>query len=163
MIDFELRFKVRYLKIELKVLVGCFLCGLIVWLSYTGSGNVKIIIMETLLCSYCALGKVQLKIAQRYMAFFNRATFSEGVKFVFGSSKKCLCVACNDLNNALMKGLGLNPLITHLGYTKDVYIYTSLMPDNKFVMTLFYIVYDAQAQRGKGSLSLLKLLLFKLL
>ena len=42
-------------------------------------------------------------------------------------------------------------------------MYNSLVIDNKFVMTLFYIFYDAQSQRGKGSPSPLALLLFEII
>ena len=41
-LDLKLRLKVRYLKIELKFIVGCLLCGMIAWLPCTGNGSVKI-------------------------------------------------------------------------------------------------------------------------
>ena len=40
LLDFDLRLNVRYLKIELKVLVDCFLCSLKKCLPYTDSDNV---------------------------------------------------------------------------------------------------------------------------
>ena len=40
---------------------------------------------------------------------------------------------------------------THLEPTKDIYMYTSLLIDNKFALTLFYIVNDMQARRGEGT------------
>ena len=38
-VDLDLMFNVIYLKIKLKVLVGCLLCDLIAWLPYTVSDN----------------------------------------------------------------------------------------------------------------------------
>ena len=40
------------------------------------------------------------------MDFLNCATFSKGVEFVFGFTKKCFRVARDDLNNVPMEGLG---------------------------------------------------------
>ena len=40
---------------------------------------------------------------------------------------KCLCVACNDLNNLLMGNLGLKPLRIRLGYNEELYMYTSIL------------------------------------
>ena len=93
----------------------------------------------------------------------NYATFSKGVKFVFVFTKKCFCVARDDLNNVPMEGLGSKSLRIHLESTKDVYMYTSLVIDYKVTMPLFYIVYDVQAQRRKGCPSLLALLLFEMI
>ena len=65
---------------EMKVLVGSLFCDLIPWIPYTGKGNSEIIRVATLLRSYHALGTAQLKIPQRYLDLFNRATFYKGVK-----------------------------------------------------------------------------------
>ena len=46
-VDLDLRLNLRYLKIELKVLVDCFFYNLITWSPYTVSDNVGIIIMAT--------------------------------------------------------------------------------------------------------------------
>ena len=43
----------------------------------------------------------------------------------------------------------------------DVYIYISLLIDNKFELEILYIVYDAQDQRGESSPNLLALILFE--
>ena len=62
-----------------------------------------------------------------------------------------------------MEGLGSKSLRIHLESTKDVYMYTSLIIDYKVTMSLFYIVYNVQAQRRKGCPSLLALLLFEMI
>ena len=83
LVDLDLRFKMRDLKLELKVLVGCFFFNLISFLSFTGNGSVKIIVVVTSSCIYPALGTAELRISWRYLDFLNRATFSEGMKCVF--------------------------------------------------------------------------------
>ena len=45
--DLDLRLKVRYLKIELKIIVGGLFCDLTAWSPYTGNGNAEIGIAET--------------------------------------------------------------------------------------------------------------------
>ena len=97
------------------------------------------------------------------MNFLNTATFSKGVKCVFGFSGKCFCVSRNDLNRIPMEGLGLKPLIIHSLSNKDVQIQTSIVIDNKVLLDLFQIFYDLQAQRGKCSPSLIALLLFDII
>ena len=47
LVDFYLRLKVRYLKIELKIIVGGLFCDLTAWSPYTGNGNAEIGIAET--------------------------------------------------------------------------------------------------------------------
>ena len=96
MVDIDLRLKLRYLKLELKVLVGYLFCDLIVWSPYTDNGSAEI------RRSYRALGTVELKITQRYLDFLNHATFSEGVECIFGFNNKCFCVARDDLNHLPM-------------------------------------------------------------
>ena len=83
-VDLDLMFNVIYLKIKLKVLVGCFFCYLIVGLTYNANGNTEIIIVAALSNSHCALGTVELKLPWRYLYFLNCATFSKGVECVLG-------------------------------------------------------------------------------
>ena len=118
-VDLDLRLKMRYLKLELKVIVGWLFWDLIVWLPYTGDVNAEMIIVETWLRSYCALGTVELKIPRRYLDFLTCVIFSEGVECVFGSTKKFLHVACDELNLIKMVGLWLKPLRIHLKFDKD--------------------------------------------
>ena len=99
------------------------------------------------MASYRALGTVELKITQRYIDLLNHTTFSESVMFVFGFIKKCFCVACNDANHVPMEGLGLKPLRIHLESANGVYMWISLLMDDKFLLVLFYIVYNVQYQR----------------
>ena len=63
---------------------------------------------------------LELKIPWRYLDFLNLATFSEGVKCVFGFTEKCFCVSRNDLNQIQMEGLVSEPLRIHLEYAKDI-------------------------------------------
>ena len=107
MVDFYLRLKTGYLKIELKVLVDCLFCGLIAWLPYTLIDNLETIMVATWLPIFYALGLVELKIPRRYLYSLNQTTVSKGMKCVFGFSEKCFRVAHNDLDHVLMKGLGL--------------------------------------------------------
>ena len=79
MVDLDFRLKMIYLKLELKVSVGCLFCDLIAWLPYTRNVNAEIIIVVTWSRSYRDLVTVELKIPQRYLYFFNRATFFEFV------------------------------------------------------------------------------------
>ena len=69
---------------------------------------------------YHALGTVELEIPRRYLYFLNRVNFSEGVERVFGFTKKCFSVACDDLDHVPMKGLGLKPLRIHLEFAKNI-------------------------------------------
>ena len=51
----------------------------------------------------------------------------------------------------------------HLESAKDIYMYISVLINNKFMLTIFYIVYDWQAQNGKMYSSSLVLLLFEMI
>ena len=55
------------LKIELRVLVDCFFCNMMVWLPYTAGYNVEIIIVSTwlrsLLCSGNSIIKNHLEVS----------------------------------------------------------------------------------------------------
>ena len=73
----------KYLKLELKVLVGCLFCNLLVWLLYKWNGNEEIRIVEIWLRSYRALVTVGFKSPWGYLDFLNGAIFSEGVECIF--------------------------------------------------------------------------------
>ena len=119
------------MKIELKVLVGVLFCELIVWLPYNGNGNAEIRIVVTLSRSCHALRMVELKIPLSYMDCFDHMTSSEGVKFVFGFTNKFFPVARDALKYIPMEGLGSKPLRIYLESAKDVYMYISLLIDDK--------------------------------
>ena len=142
-----------YLKIELKVLVDCLFCKPIVWLPYTLSDNVEIIIVATWSRSLPCSGSGRIEIPWRYLDFLNRANFSEGVECVFGFTEKCFCVARDDLDNVLMKGLGSKTLRIQWVFAKEIYIYIqNLIIDKDVALTLFYIVYYDQSGREKPPL-----------
>ena len=52
----------------------------------------------------------------------NRATISEGVECVFGFTKKCFCVARDELHQVPMKGLASKPLRIHLVYPNEMHM-----------------------------------------
>ena len=86
------------------------------------------------------------------MDFLSRATISKGLKCVFIFIKKSFSLYHDDLNCVPMEGLVSKPLIIHSEFTKDVWIYTSLLIDNKVEMTLFYIVFTFNIKWLKGFL-----------
>ena len=67
--------------------------------------------------------------------------FSEDVKYVFGYIKKLFLVACDDWNHVPTEVLDSKPIRIHLGYTKGLYMYNSLVIGVNISMLLFYILY----------------------
>ena len=119
-VDLDLRLKMRYLKLELKVLVGWLFWNLIAWLPYTDNDNAEIRLVTTWPRIYRALGTVELKPPQKYLNSLKRATFLESVECVFRFTEKWFRVARDGLNHVPMEGLELKPLIIHLESVKDI-------------------------------------------
>ena len=105
----------RYLKIELKVLVGFLFCNLIVCLPYTVSDNVEIRIVATWSRSFPCSGNGKIKNPLEVSKFLESCDLFLKVWSVFFKfTETFFCVACNDLDHVPMKGLGSQPLRIHL-------------------------------------------------
>ena len=84
------------------------------------SDNEEIRIVATWSCSLRCSGNGTIKNPSEVSGFLELRDIYEGVECVFGFTNKCFCVACNDLNNVPIKGLGPKPLRINLEFAKEI-------------------------------------------